>query len=214
MDAFGHTLQYALVAFTSLFFLIDPVATVPVFLVVTAGDDRNERRRMARRAAITCLIMLTVFASAGRFIFQIFGITLPAFEIAGGLILLLIGLDMVQARRSRTKETPTEVEECATREDVGIVPLGVPMLAGPGAISSAMVLMGQANSWWRIAIVLGAILINSAICYFVLAAADRVGRRMTQTMIQVMTRIMGMLLTAISIQFIVNGVRALGLMTR
>ena len=209
MPALSHIIQYALLALTSLFFLVDPVATVPVFLVMTSGADPSQRRRMARRAALSCLVMLSAFALAGRFIFQLFGITLPAFEIAGGLILLLIGLDMVQARRSRTKETPGEVEESTTRDDVGIVPLGVPMLAGPGAISTVMVLIGRASAWWQVGIVFGSILVNAVVCYIVLAAADRVGRRMSQTTMHVLTRIMGMLLTAIAIQFMLNGVRAL-----
>src|SRR5581483_3684995 len=132
MTAFGPILEYALAALTSLFFLIDPIATVPVFLVMTEGDEQAHRCRMARRAAISCFVMLSAFALAGKLIFRLFGITLPAFEIAGGIILLLIGLDMVQARRSRTKEAPGEVEESANKDDVGIVPLGVPMLAGPG----------------------------------------------------------------------------------
>ena len=97
---------------------------------------------MARRAAITCFIVLNAFALAGRLIFKFFGITLPAFEIAGGIILLLIGIEMIQAKRSTTQELPTETEEGAEKEDAGIVPLGIPMLAGPGAISTVMVLMG------------------------------------------------------------------------
>jgi len=211
MPALAPILQYAFVSLTSLFFLVDPIATVPVFLVMTEGDDQAHRCRMARRAALACFVMLGAFAMAGKLIFQLFGITLPAFEIAGGLILLLIGLDMVQARRSRTKEAPGEVEESASRDDVGIVPLGVPMLAGPGAISTVMVLIGRAGAWWQIAIVFGSIVVNAVVCYFVLAAADRLGRRMSQTTMHVLTRIMGMLLTAIAIQFMVNGVRALGL---
>ena len=104
---------------------------------------------MARKAALTCFIVLTSFALAGQFIFRMFGITLPAFEIAGGLILLLIGLDMLEAKRSPTQEAHGDTEEGAAKEDAGIVPLGIPMLAGPGAISSVMVLVGQAPSMWR-----------------------------------------------------------------
>ena len=98
---------------------------------------------MARKAALTCFIVLTSFALAGQLIFRMFGITLPAFEIAGGLILLLIGLDMLEAKRSPTQEAHGDTEEGAAKEDAGIVPLGIPMLAGPGAISSVMVLVGQ-----------------------------------------------------------------------
>ena len=98
---------------------------------------------MARKGALTCFIVLTSFAFAGQLIFRMFGITLPAFEVAGGLILLLIGLDMLEARRSPTQEAKGDTEEATAKEDAGIVPLGIPMLAGPGAISSVMVLVGQ-----------------------------------------------------------------------
>ena len=104
---------------------------------------------MARKAAITCFIVLTAFALGGQYIFQMFGIKLPAFEIAGGLILVLIGLDMLEAKRSPTQEAHGDTEEAAAKEDAGIVPLGIPMLAGPGAISSVMVLVGQVPTLWN-----------------------------------------------------------------
>jgi multiple antibiotic resistance protein len=103
---------------------------------------------MARRAAWTCFAVLCSFAAAGTLIFRLFGITLPAFKLAGGLLLLLIGVDMLQARRSQTKETPSETEESMERDHVGIIPLGMPMLAGPGSISRVMVLMSGAPAWW------------------------------------------------------------------
>ncbi|MFP5250476.1 MAG: MarC family protein, partial [Acidobacteriota bacterium] len=127
--------RFSLLALSSIFFLVDPFAAIGSFLAITAGADRVRRKRMARKGALTCFIVLTSFALAGQFIFRMFGITLPAFEVAGGLILLLIGLDMLEARRSPTQETSGETEEAAAKEDAGIVPLGVPMLAGPGAIS-------------------------------------------------------------------------------
>ena len=106
-----------------------------------------------------------------------FGITLPAFEIAGGIILLLIGLDMLEAKRSPTQESTEETTEAAQKEDAGIVPLGIPMLAGPGSITSVMVLVGQAqSSWQKIAIILTAIFITAAICYLILGNSDRVAR--------------------------------------
>src|SRR5579872_702320 len=140
--------QFFLVALTSIFVLVDPIAAIPTFLAMTAGADMADRRHMARRAAWTCFVVLSCFAAAGTLIFKLFGITLPAFKIAGGVILLLIGLDMLRARRSPTKETPTETEEGSEKEDVGIIPLGVPMLAGPGSISTVMVLMGGATATW------------------------------------------------------------------
>src|SRR5207245_1363748 len=141
-EAFNSGFQFSLVAFSSFFFLVDPFAAVPAFLAMSADYAQERRRRLARRAAWTCFLVLSSFAAAGCLIFKFFGITLPAFEIAGGLILLLIGLEMLQARRSGTQELPKETEEGAGKEDAGIVPLGIPMLAGPGAISTVMVLMG------------------------------------------------------------------------
>lgn len=160
-SALTSLLQFSFVALTSVFFLVDPITAIPTFLAMTTRDNRADRRRMARRAAWTCLIVLTAFACAGKLIFRLFGITLPAFKIAGGLILLLIGIEMLQARRSQTKETPPETEEGCEKEDVGMIPLGMPMLAGPGAISTVMVLMSAAPTWWYALPVFAAIAITA-----------------------------------------------------
>lgn len=202
--------QFALVALTSIFFLVDPIAAVPTFLAMTAGEDDGERRRTARRAALTCFVVLTSFALAGTLIFQIFGITLPAFKIAGGIILLLIGLEMLQARRSQTKETPPETEAGLEKEDAGIIPMGVPMLAGPGAISTVMVFQSQSTGWVHSTIVFAAIALTAAVSYLILAAASRVSRIIGESGIRIMMRMMGLLLTAIAVQFIVNGLSDLG----
>src|SRR6476660_9189208 len=118
--------QFSVVAVSLIIKLVDPFAAIPAFLVMTAYDEQARRRRMAKRAAWTCLIVLGAFGLMGSWIFRIFGITLPAFEIAGGLILLLIGIDMLQARRSSTQEVEPERQEGAEKEDVGITPLGIP----------------------------------------------------------------------------------------
>jgi len=204
-------LQFSLVAFTSIFVLVDPIAAVPTFLAITAHSDRLRRRHMARRASWTCFIVLSVFALGGTLIFQMFGITLPAFKIAGGLILGIIGLDMLQARRSPTKETPGEAEEGAEKEDAGIIPLGIPMLAGPGAMSSVTVLMTQNTDWAHRGIVLAAVATSSVASFLVLAAADRVGSYLHETGIRILSRLMGLLLTAIAVQFVLNGLHDVGI---
>lgn len=160
--------------------------------------------------------MLTSFALAGQLIFRIFGITLPAFEIAGGLILLLIGIDMLQARRSPTQEASGDKEEASEKEDAGIVPLGIPMLAGPGAISSVMVLVGQVqHMWqWQMFAILGSIAVTAFASYWVLAGADRVRRVMGETGIRILVRIMGLLLVALAMQFFVNGLTDLGVIAK
>src|SRR6266700_1175690 len=208
--------QFTVVAFTSIFILVDPFAAIPAFVVMTAHDDSAGRRRMAKRAAWTCLVVLGSFGLAGSWIFRMFGITLPAFEIAGGLILLLIGIDMLQAKRSPTQEASGDKEEAAVKEDAGIVPLGIPMLAGPGAISSVMVLVGQVpHMWqWQMFAILGSIAVTALVSYWVLAGADRVRRVLGETGIRILVRIMGLLLVALAMQFFVNGLTDLGLISK
>ena len=209
--ALADLLQFSFVALTSVLFLVDPVAAIPTFLAMTAEQDRVQRRHMAKRAAWTCMVVLTGFGAAGKLIFRLFGITLPAFKIAGGVILLLIGLDMLRARRSPTKETPGEAEEGAAKEDVGIIPLGMPMLAGPGSISTIMVLVSGKPQWWYAIPVFLAIAVTSLVSYWVLAGADRVGHYLGETGIRILTRLMGLMLTAIAIQFMLNGLADVGL---
>ncbi|HWA95284.1 MAG TPA: MarC family protein [Terracidiphilus sp.] len=208
--------RFSVLALSSIFFLVDPFAAIPSFLAITDGVDAARRKRMARKATLTCFIVLTSFALAGQLIFRMFGITLPAFEIAGGLILLLIGLDMLEAKRSPTQEASGDTEEAAEKEDAGIVPLGIPMLAGPGAISSVMVLVGTAPGiWhWQMGAVIGSIALTCLISYWILAAAGRVKSVMGETGIRILVRIMGLLLVALAMQFFVNGLTDLGFFTR
>lgn len=208
--------RFAVLALSSIFFLVDPFAAIGSFLAITEHADAERRKRMARKAALTCFIVLTSFALAGQLIFRMFGITLPAFEIAGGLILLLIGLDMLEAKRSPTQEASGDTEEASHKEDAGIVPLGIPMLAGPGAISSVMVLVGQVPSLWRweMGAILGSIAVTCLISYWVLAGASRVRAVMGETGIRILVRIMGLLLVALAMQFFVNGLTDLGIIAR
>jgi multiple antibiotic resistance protein len=191
-------------AVTAVFFIVDPFAATPAFLAMTAGYEHVRRKQMARRAALTCLVILSVFATVGKYLFRLFGITLPAFKFAGGLLLLLVALDMLQARRSRTRETPEEQSDACEIEDVGIIPMGIPILAGPGSISTVMVLVGQAPRWRDATPVLVGIGITSLVCYIVLASADRVEAVLGEIGIRIVTRLMGLMLTAIAFQFFVS----------
>jgi multiple antibiotic resistance protein len=210
--------RFSLLALSSIFFLVDPFAALPTFLAMTEGDDAQHRRNIARKASLTALIVLSTFAFAGEAIFRIFGITLPAFEIAGGIILLLIGLDMLQAKRSPTQEAIGDTVAATQKDDAGIVPLGIPMLAGPGAITSVMVLVGQAQSGghtrWQMVAILAAILITAAVCYLVLGNSDKVAHMLGDTGIRILVRIMGLLLVALAVQYFVNGLSDLGVIAR
>ncbi len=198
-------LKFSFVALSSIFFIVDPLATIPSFLAMTAENTEARRRQMARQAAWTVLFVLTSFSLAGSLIFKLFGITLPAFKIAGGLILFLVAVDMLQARRSGTQEVAEERIEGTEKEDVGVTPLGIPMLAGPGAISTVMVLMGQSRNWWQVIPIFAAIAITALASYFILAGANRVRKYLGETGIRIMMRLMGLVLTAISVQFVING---------
>ncbi len=205
------TLQELFLIFTSVLFIVDPLTAVPTFLAMTQRDSPEVRRLMARRGAWTCAITLTAFALGGSLIFRLFGIPLGAFKIAGGVLIGLNALDMVQARRSQQKETPVEKAEGIEKEDVGIMPLGVPMLAGPGAISTVMVLAGTSKAAVTTAGLYGAIALTAVVCYATLAAATRVERRLGQTGMRILTRLMGLVLCAIAVQFVVDGIKMTGL---
>ncbi len=198
-------LEFSLVALSSVFFIVDPLAAIPSFLVMTADQSKAKQVAMARQAAWTCFLVLSAFALAGSVIFKVFGITLPAFKIAGGLILFLVALDMIQARRSQTQESAAEREAGAEKEDIGLTPLGIPMLAGPGAISTVMVLMGQSRYWWQAVPVFVAIAVTAVASYFILAGANRVRGYLGEIGIRILMRLMGLVLVAIAVQFVLSG---------
>ncbi|HEY7193565.1 MAG TPA: MarC family protein, partial [Gemmatimonadales bacterium] len=189
------------------FFIVDPFAVIPTFLAMTARDTPPQRRAAARRGAWTCAIALIAFALAGSLIFKIFGITIGAFKIAGGVLIGLNALDMVQARRSQQRETAVETAEGIQKDDVSIMPLGVPMLAGPGAISTVMVLALGAKSVAATVTLYVSIVLTAVITYFVLSAASLLERRLGQTGMRILTRLMGLVLCAIAIQFIIDGIK-------
>jgi multiple antibiotic resistance protein len=199
-------LQFALITFTSVLFIVDPIAVIPTYLVITRDESPAQRARTTRRACIAAALLLGIFGLAGQLIFQLFGITLPAFRIAGGLILWLVAMDMLRSRRT-TQETPAEIVEGQEKEDVALTPLAVPMLAGPGAISTVTVLAGQAGSAARVATVYIAIVLTAGVCWIVLRAADRLAARLGRTGIQIASRIMGLMLAAVAVQFVITGVK-------
>jgi multiple antibiotic resistance protein len=202
----GDFAQFALVTFTSILFLVDPIAVVPTFLAITQGESVERRRATARRACIAAGILLIVFAAAGNLIFRAFGITLPAFRIAGGAILWLVAMDMLRGER-RTQESEAEIDEGIRKDDVALTPLAMPMLAGPGAISTVMVLSGQARTAERAAVIYASIVVTRRISWIMLRVSDRVMSRFGQTGIRVIMRIMGLMLAAVAVQFIVTGIR-------
>ncbi|MDB4950031.1 MAG: multiple antibiotic resistance (MarC)-related protein [Gemmatimonadetes bacterium] len=198
---------FALLCFTSLLAIINPLSAAPMYLALTAGYSPRQRRRTLRNGIFTAFVVLVVFALLGGAIFQLFGITLDAFRIAGGIIFFGIGMDMLQAKRSRGKTTEEEEAEGFTRTEVGVTPLGIPMITGPGAITTVMVLMTRADTHLQQGLVFGSVVMVMLISWLVLSASPRLVRALGQTGLNVMTRIMGLLVTVIAIQFIVDGTR-------
>jgi multiple antibiotic resistance protein len=200
-------LGFALVNFAAIFFVVDPFAVIPLFLSITAGDDEQKKSRTALKAAIVTTVTLLAFALTGSLIFRLFGITLGAFRIAGGILLFLLALDMVRAQHSRVRVSPEEQTEGVEKEDVAIIPLGIPMLAGPGSIAIVMVLMAHARSSpSAMGIVLGCILLTGVLIFLILRASVLLERTLHQTGLNILNRVMGLLLAAVAVQFVVNGV--------
>jgi multiple antibiotic resistance protein len=201
-------LSFAVAAFSAVFSVVDPVAVVPVYLAMTATDNEEHKRHTAYRAAVFSSVVLALFASVGTFILQFFGISLGAFRIAGGVLLFLLAVDMLRAQPSRQKTTPEEEREGAEKPDISIFPLGIPMLSGPGAIATVMVLMARAHdNLVERAFVYLAIFLTGVGTAVVLRGAGAVERRLGKTGMNVLHRVMGLLLAAIAVQFVVDGVR-------
>lgn len=200
-------LEYAFLTFGSLFAIVDPFAAVPTFLAMTTRYTAAERRRMARTACITCAGVMAAFALAGPAIFKLFGITLKAFQLAGGLVLLLSALDMLRAQKSPLKETPEEAAEGMSKDDIAITPLAVPMLAGPGAITTSIVLSSKAHGLPQKAVFFALIAGVALISYFVLTVAADGAKRLSSTFLNIVTRLMGLLLAAIGVQFILTALK-------
>ncbi|MCW5558965.1 MAG: MarC family protein [Verrucomicrobiae bacterium] len=206
--------EYALLALSSLFVIIDPIATVPAFLAMTPNDTPEHRVRMARLACQVAAVLLLAFAAGGPWLFRFLGITLPALQMAGSVILLLIALDMLQAERSRAQETREEVTAGAAKADIAVTPLAVPMLAGPGAISTVILLQAKADSIAKHIALFGSIVAVCAASYVVFCLSARGARWLSPIFLRVTTRVMGLLLAAIAMQFLLNALREVGLLPR
>jgi multiple antibiotic resistance protein len=202
--------EYAVLAFSSLFVIVDPIATVPAFLAMTARDTLAQRLRMARVACLTAVGILAGFALIGQWLFSLLGITLPAVQVAGALVLLLVSLDMLRAQRSPVQETAAETAEGATKEDIAITPLAVPMLAGPAAISTVILLDAQASSWLFRGVLLACVTLVGLASYITLALGASGARWISPLAEKIITRLMGLLLAALAIQFLFNGLKGEG----
>ena len=200
-------LSFSLLSLSAIFFVVDPMGAIPVFVAMTRGDPEEKRRDMARRASIVAFFVLTTFALAGTVIFKVFGITLGAFKVAGGVLLLLTAIEMLRAQPQRTRTTPEEEKEGAEKEDVAIFPLAIPLLAGPGSIATVMAIMGKAGRIMFAVPVVLSIAVTCLASYAMLIAADRIQRLLGVTGLNVMNRVIGLIIGAIAVQFMFDGIK-------
>jgi multiple antibiotic resistance protein len=198
--------RFGTLAFTSLLAVLNPLSAIPMYVAMTANFDRQRRADTVRRATLTAFVVMVAFTLTGRYILQFFGITTHAFQIAGGIIFFAIGWDMLNARRSSVKTTVEEETEYAAKDDIAIIPLGMPSLAGPGTITTVIALDSQAKTWSDSASIYVAIVLVCLIAWAILAAAPYVLRKLGTTGMNIFTRVMGLLVMVIGAQFVINGV--------
>ncbi|CAF0696298.1 MarC family protein [Candidatus Methylacidithermus pantelleriae] len=204
-------LEFTLLCLSSLFVIVDPLAAIPALLSMTSNSTPSQRERTVRVATVVTAAVLLFFALFGRIAFRILGISLPAFQIAGGIVLFSIAFDMLRAHRSAIQETLEERIAGEAEEEAGIAPLGVPMLAGPGAISTVILLEHKAADFVEKAIVYVSILTVAGFSYLVLGIAARKGSPLLGPLgFKLLTRLMGLLLAAVAVQFILDGVSSYG----
>jgi multiple antibiotic resistance protein len=196
--------EYIFLAASSLFVIVDPLAAVPAFLAMTPTDTPEQRIKMARLACCVMAGVLLVFSVAGKWIFKVLGITMPAFQIAASVVLLLVALDMLRAQRSRVHETDAETAAGMEKTDIAITPLAIPMLAGPGAISTAVLLHNQATGIPQRVALYGCIIVVSFASYFILRLSAHGAKWLSPIAMSITARIMGLLLAAVAIQFMLN----------
>lgn len=200
-------LKFFSLIFPSLFSIVDPLAAIPIFLALTGKDDMKSQRRTAIRATVTAATILSLFALLGTQIFRFFGITIPAFKIAGGVLLFTMALEMMRAKHSAVRATAEEQTEAQHKEDVGLIPLGVPLLSGPGAIATVMMWSARAKAVEQKVALFSSIGLLALVILLTLLFAPRLSRLFGQTGINIVTRIMGLILAATAAQFVIDGWR-------
>jgi len=200
-------ISFSLLSLSAIFFVVDPMGVIPIFIAMTRNDPPQKRRDMARRASIAAFFILATFAVAGTLIFKVFGVTLGAFKVAGGVLLLLTSIEMLRAQQARTRTSPEEEQESAQKEDVAIFPLAIPLLAGPGSIATVTTLMAKAGHILFAVPVILSIALTCLASYLMLLAAERIQGMLGVTGLNVLNRVIGLIIGAIAVQFMFDGLR-------
>lgn len=198
---------FFITAFVTLFVIIDPIGLTPLFVALTQGMTAQARRAIGLRACVTAAFILCLFAAFGEAVLGFVGISMPAFRIAGGVLLFLTALDMLFERRTKRREDQADEED---GPDPSVFPLAIPLIAGPGAIASVILLAGQSPGWKGLVATLAVMVAVLLIVLLLFLSAGLLERALGKTGINVVTRLLGMLLAALSVQFVLDGLRAFG----
>lgn len=200
-------IEYFLIAIVGMFVIVNPLTTAFAFASLTAESDDEEQEAIARRAVIASTAMLFVFALMGSLIFQLFGITLAAFRIAGGMILFGIAMNMLNKSEAPDHaKSEARPSRALLAQDIAIVPLSIPFISGPGAIATAMILTSEAPGFWYSIVVLFAITVTTVSCYFTMVYSNHVIRWLGNSGRRILTKVFGLILAVIAVQFVLNGV--------
>lgn len=198
-------IAFALLSFTSFFTLINPLGVMPVFMTMTADLDSKDRTRTAKKASIVAFVIIILFAFMGKLLFTFFGISVNSFRIVGGIIFLIVGMDMLQARLGKVNIKDSEIKTYVN--DISVTPLAIPMICGPGALTNAIVMMEDANTAGKKLVLILTIFIIMCLTYAILYSASRIIKLLGQTGINVMMRIMGLIVMVIAVEFFFSGLK-------
>ncbi len=199
---------HGITVFMGFFAMLNPIGNIPVFLGMVQDFDKKTQNRVALRATFTAFVIITIFSVFGHIIFRVFGITVPAFQIAGGIIVFIIGFQMLNSKEnpihSQSSEEKEQMQQIA--HDMAITPLGIPLLAGPGTITTAMNFVGAEKSLANVIMVVGIFAFMCAITYLLFISSRMIASRVNPAMLKVISRIMGLILAVIAVQMMINGI--------
>ncbi len=205
-EFFQHEIQFFIFCLTTLFTLINPIGISPILIIMTERFSKKEKINIAQKGSLTAFITLILFSLLGSVIFNFFGITIEAFQIMGGILFFRNGLRMLDSKIGRSRTTPAEQEESEESDDIAVSPIGIPLIAGPGAITAAMLLSSQTPQLYSYFTLIFSIFFVLSLVYLILRNGDMILKLLGTTGIRIIQRLMGLILMVIAVQFVINGV--------
>ena len=205
-EFFQHEIQFFIFCLTTLFTLINPIGISPILIIMTERFSKKEKINIAQKGSLTAFITLILFSLLGSVVFNFFGITIEAFQIMGGILFFRNGLRMLDSKIGRSRTTPAEQEESEESDDIAVSPIGIPLIAGPGAITAAMLLSSQTPQLYSYFTLIFSIFFVLSLVYLILRNGDMILKLLGTTGIRIIQRLMGLILMVIAVQFVINGV--------